>query len=256
MTYRPAGGLYRHDHHVPRRVGRVPGGPRPPAGRRGGPAPPDGGRGRGPPGLPPGGVVPEDYVFHGAGTDGAPIAIRPVRAVRPGPRLADHLQLHVPPRPGRRPARAHRGTGGARCPSWRPRARRAPPCSTSSTGPPTTWRPTPTWWRRPSPRSSGSWLRRGPGLAPPAGRVLVGHQLQPRLSRRVARGRPAADAQRLPQGRRHHPPLLGLGAALRPHRPGARTPPPGHRRAPVEPDRPHARGPRADWEEQYSYPEP
>jgi predicted dithiol-disulfide oxidoreductase (DUF899 family) len=26
--------------------------------------------------LPPGGVVPEDYVFHGAGTDGAPVSVR------------------------------------------------------------------------------------------------------------------------------------------------------------------------------------
>jgi predicted dithiol-disulfide oxidoreductase (DUF899 family) len=34
--------------------------------------------------LPPGGVVPEDYVFHGAGTDGAPTAIRLSELFAPG----------------------------------------------------------------------------------------------------------------------------------------------------------------------------
>ena len=46
--------------------------------------------------LPPGGVVPEDYIFQGAGANGADDRREVVRAVRPGPELARDLQLHVP----------------------------------------------------------------------------------------------------------------------------------------------------------------
>src|SRR3954468_9921238 len=34
--------------------------------------------------LPPGGAVPEDYVFHGSGADGAPIDVSPSELFAPG----------------------------------------------------------------------------------------------------------------------------------------------------------------------------
>src|SRR5262249_54183429 len=54
----------------------------------------------------------------------------------------------------------------------------------------------------------------------------------------------AADAERLPPARRDDPPLLGLGAALRPDRPGTGSPPRGNHRAALEPVRSHSGGTR------------
>lgn len=46
--------------------------------------------------LPPGGVVPEDYVFEGAGADGSPTDVRLSELFAPG-RDSLAIQLHVPP---------------------------------------------------------------------------------------------------------------------------------------------------------------
>ena len=54
--------------------------------------------------LPPGGVVPEDYVFHGARGGRHPGRGEAVGAVRARQGLARDLQLHVPARSGRRAA--------------------------------------------------------------------------------------------------------------------------------------------------------
>jgi predicted dithiol-disulfide oxidoreductase (DUF899 family) len=87
--------------------------------------------------LPPGGVVPEDYVFQAQGPDGGPARVRLSELFAPGknslviysmmlPRAADDTS---PGPPGGQP----------RCCPWRrDRARRAPPCSTSLTARPGT----------------------------------------------------------------------------------------------------------------------
>ena len=49
--------------------------------------------------LPPGGVVPEDYVFEKALADGTPTQDEAVGAVRAGQEFVGDLQLHVPARP-------------------------------------------------------------------------------------------------------------------------------------------------------------
>lgn len=49
--------------------------------------------------LPPGGLVPEDYVFDGLGPDGMPAKVTS-RNCSPGQGLVGHLQLHVPPASG------------------------------------------------------------------------------------------------------------------------------------------------------------
>ena len=49
--------------------------------------------------LPPGGEVPEDYVFQGEGSTGEPADVRLVRGVRARQGLARDLQLHVSARP-------------------------------------------------------------------------------------------------------------------------------------------------------------
>jgi hypothetical protein len=55
--------------------------------------------------LPPGGAVPEDYVFEGAGAGGTPTEVR-LGAVRPRQGLTADLQLHLSVRSRRRAARA------------------------------------------------------------------------------------------------------------------------------------------------------
>jgi predicted dithiol-disulfide oxidoreductase (DUF899 family) len=84
--------------------------------------------------LPPGGAVPENYVFRGRGADGAPADVRLSDLFAAG---MDSLVIYsfairgtcaLAPRAGRR--RSCRCTKG--------RARRASRCSTSSREPPTT----------------------------------------------------------------------------------------------------------------------
>src|SRR6266550_3338947 len=86
--------------------------------------------------LPPGGVVPEDYVFQREGPDGAPAEVRLSELFG-----ADRDTPATPTTtgPARRPA------GRRCCRSSRHRARRAAPCSTSSTVPPSTPASASTW---------------------------------------------------------------------------------------------------------------
>src|SRR2546423_3691420 len=58
-------------------------------------------------------------------------------------------------------------------------------------------------------------LEAGAGLAPAPAALLGRQLLQPGLPGGDTRGRPAADAERLPSRRRDDPALLGLGALLR-----------------------------------------
>ena len=90
--------------------------------------------------LPPGGVVPEDYVFQGAGAGRHADRGTALGAVRAGQGLAGDLQLHVPARPGRRTAGARRAGRRRFCRSRKARARRASRSSTSSTAPRSTRR--------------------------------------------------------------------------------------------------------------------
>ena len=85
--------------------------------------------------LPPGGAVPEDYVFQGRGSRRRPDRRQAVGAVRARQGLARDLQLHVPARSRRRRGRAPTAARRRSCRSRRARARRAPRCSTSSTAP-------------------------------------------------------------------------------------------------------------------------
>src|SRR5438552_17789824 len=55
--------------------------------------------------LPPGGVVPEDYVFEGLAGDGTVALVRLSELFLPGKDSRD-LQLHVPARPERRLTRS------------------------------------------------------------------------------------------------------------------------------------------------------
>ncbi len=62
--------------------------------------------------LPPGGAVPEDYVFQGGGQPGRADRCEAFGAVRAGQELAGDLQLHVPARPRRpTPGPAERAVG-------------------------------------------------------------------------------------------------------------------------------------------------
>src|SRR5256714_11422710 len=80
-------------------------------------------------------------------------------------------------------------------------------------------------------------------MAAPAAPFLRDQHLQPRLSRRDARGSAAADAQRLPPRWLDDPPLLGLRAVLRTRRARPGPPPRRDARAVLESARPHAGGP-------------
>ena len=71
--------------------------------------------------LPPGGEVPEDYVFEGEGPDGDANERPPVGAVRSGHGLAGDLQLHVPSR-----SRGRRAGAGPRAGDREASPRRGP----------------------------------------------------------------------------------------------------------------------------------
>ena len=115
--------------------------------------------------LPPGGAVPEDYVFQGAGRGRRADRGEAVGAVRARQGHPRDLQLHVPPRPRRRPPGARR-PARRRCCRWRrARARHAWRCSTSSTAPPST---------RPSRSTSRSSPRRRSRGSSPSPRSAAG----------------------------------------------------------------------------------
>ena len=82
-------------------------------------------------GLPPGGMVPDDYAFQGRGMDGDPVDVRLSELFAPGEDSLVIYSMMFPRDPGdERP-----GPEGVRrrsCPWRRARAHRAPPCSISS----------------------------------------------------------------------------------------------------------------------------
>ena len=155
--------------------------------------------------LPPGGAVPEDYVFHGAGRDGAPTEVSFSELFAPG---KDTLVIYSMMFP--------------RAPDEDCRVRRARSSCDSFDG----------VGEHASQRVNVAVVAKARAAAPARPRrrarlaaaapALVGRQrLQPRLPRgNDGRRAAAADAQRL---RRHgdaDPPLLGLGAPLAPADPG------------------------------------
>ncbi len=181
--------------------------------------------------LPPGGVVPEDYVFQAQGPDGAPARVRLSELFAPGknslviysmmfPRAADDNspgpsggQTSLLPL-----ARSAGRRGRARLPARQPRGRRE------------------------GAARAHPHLRRRTRLAAAAPAVLGRHHLQPRLPGRDRRRLPATHAERVSPRRADDPPLLGLGTLLRTRRSRARTPPRRHHRAALEPVRLHPRG--------------
>ena len=100
--------------------------------------------------LPPGGAVPEDYVFAAAGPDGMPIQVRLSELFAPGKDSLVIYNFMFPrgyggPRPGRPAVKRH-------CCRWRrARARPASRCWISSTAPRRMSASGSTWpsWRRP-----------------------------------------------------------------------------------------------------------
>src|SRR5215475_8422924 len=137
--------------------------------------------------LPPGGAVPEDYVFQAQGPDGTPARVRLSELFAPGKNSLVIYSMMFP-RAADDNSPAPRQAGKPRCCPWhRDRARRAPPCSTSSTVRPGT--PPSTSTSR-SPRSAArapGYLRRRTRLAAAALAVLGRHHLQPRLPGRDPR---------------------------------------------------------------------
>ena len=84
--------------------------------------------------LPPGGPIPEDYVFQGAGADGTPTDVRLSELFAPGKGSLVIYSMMFP----RTPATSGRVPKAVKRPScrWRrARARRAPLSSISSTAP-------------------------------------------------------------------------------------------------------------------------
>jgi predicted dithiol-disulfide oxidoreductase (DUF899 family) len=102
--------------------------------------------------LPPGGAVPEDYVFQGAGADGAPTDVRLSELFVSG---KDSLVIYSFMFP-RDPDDASPGPLTVKRPASRSRkdpARRARRCSTSSTARPSMRASTSTWRSSPRRRS-------------------------------------------------------------------------------------------------------
>ena len=90
--------------------------------------------------LPPGGVVPEDYVFQGAGADGTPTDVRLSELFAPGKDSLVIYSFMFPRDPGdERPGPAEPAKRRS-CRWRRARARRASPSSISSTAPRSTRR--------------------------------------------------------------------------------------------------------------------
>src|SRR3954471_13920257 len=190
--------------------------------------------------LPPGGAVPEDYVFSGAGADGTPIDVRLSELFAPGKDSLVIYSFMFPRDPGDdRPGPASGQT------ALLPRA--DGPCPSCVAFLDQLDGVVEHAGQHLNVRREGSAgphpdLRRGAWLAATATLVLRRQHLQPRLSRRDRGGGPEADVDGVPPRRRCDPPFLELGALLCPFRPGAGTAPRRHPRAALEPARPHARG--------------
>ena len=193
--------------------------------------------------LPPGGVVPQDYVFQAQGPDSAPARVRLSELFAPGkkslviysmmfPRAADDTS---PGPPGGQTALLPLAEGP--CPSCTALLDQLDAAAEHAA------QHVNLTVAAKAPLDRVPHLRRRARLAAAAHVVLGRHHLQPRLPRRDRRRLPAADAERVSPRRGHDPPLLGLGTVLCTRRSRARTPPRRHHRATVEPVRPHPGGP-------------
>jgi predicted dithiol-disulfide oxidoreductase (DUF899 family) len=193
--------------------------------------------------LPPGGVVPHDYVFQAQGPGGAPARVRLPELFAPGknslviysmmfPRAADDTS---PGPPGGQTALLPLAEGP--CPSCTALLDQLDGAA----------------------EHAAQHLNLAVAAKAPLDRVLtfaaergwrrlrllssVGTTYNRDYLGRDRRRLPAADAERVSPRRADNPPLLGLGTVLRTRRSRARTPPRRHPRAAVEPVRPHPRGP-------------
>jgi Bacterial protein of unknown function (DUF899) len=193
--------------------------------------------------LPPGGVVPDAYVFQAQGPDGAPARVRPSELFAPGknslviysmmfPRAADDTS---PGPPGGQTALLPLAEGP--CPSCTAlldqldgAARHV--CQHVNLA-----------VAAKAPLGPRPHLRRRTRLAAAAPAVPGRHHLQPRLPSRDRRRLPATHADGVSPRRARDPPLLGLGTLLRTRRSRARTPPRWHHRTALEPVRLHPRRP-------------
>ena len=205
--------------------------------------------------LPPGGRVKTDYVFQGAGADGAPIDVRLSELFEPGKDSLVIYSFMFPRDPGdQTPGPRERRDGAAAA------RRRAVPVVHSAAGPARrrgrACQPAPQpCGRREGAAAARSGVRPRAGMASAAAAVLRRQQLQRGLLRRNARRDTAADADRVSPRRRRDPSLLELGAVLRAPRIRGRSPATS---APLEPLwnlfdlTPEGRP--ADWAEQFSYP--
>lgn len=194
--------------------------------------------------LPLGGVVPEDYVFQGAGADGNPTDVRLPELFAPGKDSLVIYSFMFPRDPGdERPGPASGQTAllkleGGPCPSCvalLDQLDGAAEHATQHTN-------LAVVAKSPLPRiltfaEERGWRRL---------RLLssAANTYNRRLPRRDRGGITEADAERVPPRRRNNPPLLGLGALLCTYRPRTGSPPRRHHRAGLEPVRPHARGTR------------
>jgi hypothetical protein len=163
--------------------------------------------------LPPGGEVPEDYVFQGAGAEGRPTDVKLSDLFEPGKHSLAIYSFMFPRDPGdkrpgpdtggapsggrplplvRRVSRPARRRGGARRSAREHRGGRQGTAASS-------------------PR-----LRAGARLAPAAPALVRGQHVQPRLSRRDLGRGPETDAHGVPSTRRRDPPFLELGASTAP----------------------------------------
>ena len=196
--------------------------------------------------LPPGGVVPEDYVFQGEGPDGEPMDVRLSDLFAPGKDSLAIYSFMFPrdpeddrPGPVREKETAKLPLAEGPCPSCvslldqldgvvehASQVMNFAVVAKSPLDRLLTWKQERGWRRLRLLSSAGNTYNRG-------------------LPRRDARGRPAADAERVPPRRRGDPALLGIRALLCPVGSGTGSEACRHPRAPLEPLRPHpGRAPR------------
>jgi predicted dithiol-disulfide oxidoreductase (DUF899 family) len=191
--------------------------------------------------LPPGGVVPEDYVFQGAGPDGSPTNVRLSELFAPGKDSLVIYSMMFPrylgdTRPGPAAGETARlPLGEGPCPSCTSLLDQLEGAAEHVT-------------QRVNLVAVGK---------APAQRILTfakergwrrlrllssaGNTYQPGLPRRDAGGVADAHAERVPPRRRDDSAFLGLGAPLRAHRTRPGLPPRRHYRAALESARPRPR---------------
>ena len=192
--------------------------------------------------LPPGGAVPEDYVFQGADSQGAPTDVRLSELFAPGKNSLAIYSFMYPRDPGdRRPGPVSGQTARlpleeGPCPSCVALLDQLDGAAEHASQ----HLNLAVVAKAPLPRllgfGAGAWLAAAEAV------VLGCQQLQPGLPRRDRGGRTKADAHRVPPRRRDDPPLLELGALLRALGPRPGATPRRNPRAALEPVRPDTRG--------------